>query len=169
MNVKKIFQTFENICSHKYFMVSFLPISIIFLLFYSYTTSPLFMHEGMDSAVFKTMGLAILQGKVPYLDIFDHKGPVLYFINALGQYLIPGRLGIFCLQAIGLFIVLICFFKTANLFIGKFTSFVSVLITLLVYGGVIQEGNQCEEWMMIFFSVSLYYILKFFTIGGQTI
>ena len=162
-DMKEFYQALDRISSNKYFVLLFLPIAIIFLLLYSYTTSPLFIHEGMDSAVFKTMGLAILQGKIPYVDIFDHKGPILYFINALGQFLIPGRLGIFCLQVIGLSIVLIFLFKTANLFIGKFASFISVLITLFVYGGVIQEGNQCEEWMMIFFSISLYYVLKYFT------
>lgn len=161
--MKEFYQALERICSNKYFVLLFLPIAIIFLLLYSYTTSPLFIHEGMDSAVFKTMGLAILQGKIPYVDIFDHKGPILYFINALGQFLIPGRLGIFCLQVVGLSTVLIFLFKTANLFVSKFTSFISVLITLFVYGGVIQEGNQCEEWMMIFFSISLYYVLKYFT------
>lgn len=161
--MKEFYQALERICSNKYFVLLFLPIAIIFLLLYSYTTSPLFIHEGMDSAVFKTMGFAILQGKIPYVDIFDHKGPILYFINALGQFLIPGRLGIFCLQVVGLSTVLIFLFKTANLFVSKFTSFISVLITLFVYGGVIQEGNQCEEWMMIFFSISLYYVLKYFT------
>lgn len=161
--MKELYQALERICSNRCFVLLFLPIAIVFILLYSYTTSPLFIHEGMDSAVFKTMGLAILQGKIPYVDIFDHKGPILYFINAFGQFLISGRLGIFCLQIIGLFIVLFFLFKTANLFVGKFISFVSVLITLFVYGGVIQEGNQCEEWMMIFFSISLYYILKYFT------
>lgn len=161
--MKDLYQALEELCGNKYFVLLFLPISICFLLFYSYTTSPLFIHEGMDSAVFKTMGLAILQGKIPYVDIFDHKGPVLYFINALGQFLIPGRLGIFLLQIIGLFTTLIYLFKTANLFVSKLISFLSVLITLFVYGGVISEGNQCEEWMMIFFAISLYYSLNYFT------
>lgn len=161
--MKELYKTLENICGNKYFILLFLPITVAFLLLYSYTTSPLFIHEGMDSAVFKTMGLAILRGKIPYVDIFDHKGPILYFINAFGQFLIPGRLGIFILQIIGLFTALIYWFKTANIFVSKFVSFLSVLITLFVYGGVIQEGNQCEEWMLIFFTISLYYILKFFT------
>ena len=45
--------------------------------------SPFTIYEGCDSCVFKQMGLAILSGKTPYLDLFDHKGPVIYFINAL--------------------------------------------------------------------------------------
>lgn len=159
--MKDIYQKIEKICGNKYFILLFLPISILFLLLYSYTTSPLYIHEGMDSAVFKTMGLAILKGKIPYVDIFDHKGPILYFINAFGQWLIPGRLGIFILQVIGLFTTLIFLFKIANLFTGRFISFLSILLTLFVYGGFIQEGNQCEEWMLPFFTLALYIALRY--------
>ena len=36
-----------------------------------------------DNAVFYLMGRARLQGKVLYRDMFDHKTPYVYFINAL--------------------------------------------------------------------------------------
>lgn len=159
--MKKVFFTLDCFCGRRWFPLLFIPIAVCFLLLYSFTTSPLFLNDGMDSAVFKTMGLAILKGKVPYVDIFDHKGPVLYFINALGQWLVPGRTGIFLLQVIGLSVALLYLFKTANLFINRGMSFVAVLVTLFIYGGVIQEGNQCEEWMMYFFSIALYYALSY--------
>lgn len=149
----------DRFCENRWFPLLFIPIATCFLLLYSFTTSPLFLNDGMDSAVFKTMGLAILKGKIPYVDIFDHKGPILYFINALGQWLITGRMGIFLLQVIGLSITLFYWFKTARLFVNDALSFFSLLLTLFVFGGVIQEGNQCEEWMMYVFSIALYYAL----------
>ena len=69
----------------------------LFLLFFSQTLSPLYTIEACDSSVFKLMGQAMLHGKVPYTDLFDHKGPVLYAIEAFGQWVIPGRNGLFFL------------------------------------------------------------------------
>ena len=63
--MKKFYQALERICSNKYFVLLFLPISVGFLLLYSYSTSPVYRNDAVDSAVFKTMGLAILQGKIP--------------------------------------------------------------------------------------------------------
>lgn len=160
--MKKVFQTIESICSNKWFPIIFLLFACCFLLLMSYTTSPLYVNDSVDSSVFKSMGLAILQGKVPYLDIFDHKGPVIYFIDAFGQWIIPGRCGIFCLQIIGLTVALLYLFKTAKLFLNSTLSFVSVIIALFMYAAVIAEGNKCEEWMMIFFSISIYYSLSYF-------
>jgi hypothetical protein len=37
-----------------------------------------------DSSVFLTIAQGMLRGKTPYLDFFDHKGPLIYFINAAG-------------------------------------------------------------------------------------
>ncbi|MGN0037173.1 MAG: hypothetical protein ACI36X_08200 [Bacteroidaceae bacterium] len=143
----------------------FLFTSVLFLSFYSFSTSPLFYNEGMDSAVFKTMGLAILHGKVPYVDVFDHKGPVLYFINALGQWLIPGRGGIFALQVVGMTVMLGCWFRMAKLFVRPVQALLAILCALFLYGGLIQEGNQCEEWMMIFFSISLSVVISHYKVS----
>jgi len=97
-----------NIFSYKrYCFIYLIFISTLFLLFYSYTTSPLYLNEGMDSTIYKTMGLGILEGKIPYRDLFDHKGPVVFYINALGQLIMSGRQGIFLLQIISLSISLI--------------------------------------------------------------
>lgn len=159
--MKELYHKFERICDNCWFPVIFIPIAICFLLLYSFTTSPLFLNDGMDSAVFKTMGLAILKGKIPYMDIFDHKGPILYFINAIGQWFIHGRLGIFVLQVLGLSVALVYLNKMAKLFVNNVLSFLSVLVVLIIYGCVIQEGNQCEEWMMYFFTIALYYVFYY--------
>ena len=55
----------------------------LFLLIFSWSTSPLYQTYGGDSPFFQIIGLGITQGKVPYVDLFDHKGPVPFFMNAL--------------------------------------------------------------------------------------
>ena len=43
-------------------------------------------YEGMDTYVFAYIGESMHDGQIPYKDIFDHKGPFLYFINYLGTF-----------------------------------------------------------------------------------
>ncbi len=44
------------------------------------------------------VGRGIVEGRTPYVDFYDLKGPYLFFINALGQLLHRGRLGIFLIE-----------------------------------------------------------------------
>jgi hypothetical protein len=151
----------NDICETKWFPLLFIPIATAFLLVFSKTTSPISISEGCDSAVFKSMGQAIWEGKVIYRDIFDNKGPVLYIINALG-WGIAGRTGIFLLQIIGFSVFLSLMFKTARLFTRGLWSFVSVIIALFIYTSFIFEGNQCEEWMIYAFAPAIYLSMRWY-------
>lgn len=42
---------------------------------------------GRDQGVFLYVGQRILRGELPYRDVWDHKGPLIYYINALGLLL----------------------------------------------------------------------------------
>jgi hypothetical protein len=42
-----------------------------------------------DKEIFKYAGLAIYKGSVPYRDFFDHKPPLIYFLNASNWYFSP--------------------------------------------------------------------------------
>lgn len=158
--MKKVLKIINFLLENKYFPLTMIIIAVLFVTFYSFTTSPLYVIEGMDSGVFKSMGLAITQGKIPYVDYFDHKGPVLYFINALGQWILQGRWGIFLLQLIALSISFIYLFKTARLFLNGWQSCLLFCIVLIFLGGIYQEGNQCEEWILAIVSPCLFYIMS---------
>ncbi len=166
-NKSSIFDVTERIAGNRWFPLIFLPVAFLFVLFYSYTTSPLFVNEGYDSCVFKSMGLAILQGKTPYADLFDHKGPVLYFLNAFGQLLIPGRTGVFCLQVVWMFLTLLFLFKSARMFLRSDLSFAAVLLSLVLLAGTYSEGNQCEEWEMLPASAGFFFALKYLFDQGR--
>ena len=75
-----------------------LLLSAAFLLICS-KSSPLYpMNDWVDVHCFLTLGNGMLHGKVPYVDLYEQKGPVLYFIYAIvalfnqksfwGQYLL---------------------------------------------------------------------------------
>ena len=75
----------------------------LFVFLFSCTTSPLYEHHPFwfygDSGVFQEIGVCLLQGGTPYVDLFDHKGPVLWFIQALGKW-INSQWGILLLQSL---------------------------------------------------------------------
>ena len=90
---------------------------IAFLLLLSASTSPLYkdLCDG-DSSIFIFFGKAITLGKDAYRDYFDHKGPILFYINALGYFLTKSKVGVFILQCISLSISSIFMYKTARFF-----------------------------------------------------
>ena len=58
---------------------------------------------GRDAGVFLYIGNQIAEGDIPYRDVWDHKGPLIYYINAVGVALTPGfETGVWLLEAIAL-------------------------------------------------------------------
>lgn len=150
----------------RFFPLVFLPLAFVLLLIYSYSTSPLYISEGGDSLIFKTIGLGIVQGKLPYVDLFDHKGPLIFYIDALGISL-GGTAGIFMLQVLSMWASLFLIWKTVSLFTDRKTSFWLTVLTLIPLADFIVEGNQCEEWMLPFISLSLYLAFSWLTGGDR--
>lgn len=140
----------------------YLFMSILYLLIFSYSSSPLYDTYGGDSSIFMLIGKGILDGKVPYLDLFDHKGPLLFFIQALGQSIISDRLGIFIFQIINLTLCLIILHKISNLFISNKKSFITSVSFFIILIMTMRNCNISEEYSLIFILSSLYLSLKYY-------
>ena len=150
----------DKICENKFFPLSFLIISFLIVLFYSETTSPIYGIEFGDSAVFKMMGHVLLNGGIPYVDYFDHKGPYLYLINAIGEFISP-NFGLFILQILWLTISLILWFKIARLFVSPAIAFVVLLLSVFCFLDYYEYGNLTEEWSLLPSSLTLYLSLSY--------
>lgn len=139
-------------------------LAYLFVLLCSTTTSPLYLSNPYwyigDSGIFQEMGLVIAHGGVPYVDVFDHKGPVLFFIQSLGL-LINECWGIFVLQGISLSVTLWIWYKMISLFQKNiWIKFGILFIALLFLFGYCERGNLCEEWSLPYISISIYQFLK---------
>lgn len=141
-------------------MKKLFPIAFLFTLIYSWATSPLYLGDGLDSSIFKTIGLGMAQGKMPYTDLFDHKGGVLFLIQYLGCLVSPGRWGLFTVQVIFLSASLFFMFRTACLFLDEKKGFLATLAGLFLYMLFMESGNQCESYALPFTAASLYLALK---------
>lgn len=136
--------------------------SFIFLLLYSTSTSPLYSTYGGDSAVFTMFGRMFNSGKIPYLDFFDHKGPMVIFIQAFAQkiYSSDSRLSTFILQIINISIIQILLYKTSRLLLNSTNSIVVCLIFLIFFRYTIEGGNLTEEYSLLFISITFYINVK---------
>lgn len=72
-------------------------IAVIALYFVVDYTSPLYppTYALQDAAIFRLVGKVWAQGGVPYADIWDHKGPLIFFVNMLGAALGDPIQGVF--------------------------------------------------------------------------
>lgn len=138
------------------YLILFFCIAFLSQLILAISVSPLSYFEGYDSCVFKQMGLAILQDKELYKDLFDHKGPILYLINALGTSMNIGRWGLFLLITFNLTSVLYLWYMTAKNFVNGWKSLLPVFLTLVAYLSVMEEANQTEDWSLIPISYAVY-------------
>lgn len=114
-----------------------------------------------DSSVFKYVARVILAGGMPYLDAFDHKGPLTYLINVLGIRIAEWR-GIWLLEWVGLFVTFYFIYKTVRIYTGRGLSLLLLLISTCPLFSYFQGGNLTEEYAMPFIAVSLYIYADYF-------
>ncbi len=106
-----------------------------------------------DSGVFLYIGQGVLEGKIPYLDFWDHKGPLIYYINALGLFLFKESYwGVWLMELFFLtisaklgFSLMRDRFNTSFAFVGT-ASWVLALgkVFTIQFGG----GNHVEEYAL---------------------
>src|SRR5678809_253 len=74
-----------------------------------------------DSGVFLYVGWRLLSGDIPYREVWDHKPPLIYFVDALGLTLTPHSLwGVWFLQFIFIFFTLFFIYKLLDQNFGIF-------------------------------------------------
>lgn len=137
-------------------------LSFLFLLIQSHYTSPLFRILGGDSNIFASMGHYLLSGQTPYVDYFDHKGPMLIFFEAFGQYLFSDLFtGNFILEILFLAVTLILMYRIGRYYLSVGNSFLIIFLTLLYFAFTIEGGRMCEQYCLPFIMLPVYYTVKF--------
>ena len=138
---------------------------ILGMILTSCSTSFLYpFYYGQDSALFSLLGKAIVSGKTIYKDLFDHKGPILFFIQAFG-WLLGGRGGIFLLQIIFGTVNIIFLFeiwketRTENH--SLLNLFVIFIIGYAEYFNTLAYGNLSEEYSLPFITGCIYLFIKY--------
>lgn len=141
----------------------FLVFVVLFMLLLSASTSPLYKDfcDG-DSSIFMLIGKGINSGKELYKDYFDHKGPLLFYLNALGLKLTGTKSGVFIIQCIFLWVTSIFMYKTARIFTKTTRAVICTLISVAAFGATISDGNFSEDYCMLFCMIPIYLSVRYF-------
>lgn len=159
----------KSILSEKSILILLLLFSIIFVFFNS-KNSPLYLfNEWGDVNIYFSVGKGMMNGFVPYRDLFDHKGPFIFFIYGLA-YLISNAsfTGVFVLQFVALFINLFFAYKLAKLYLNNLFSFITAIIYALLLFTKNYYGGSAEEFISVFVTISFYYFILYFRYNQQT-
>lgn len=122
------------------------------------------MLPNRDSGVFLYVGQQILDGSIPYRDIWDHKGPTVYYINALGLLIAQGsQWGVFFLELLSLFIAALLGYKVMSRAFGRAPAVcASILWIFSIFYLNIDgyEGNFTEEYALPLSFATIYIFLQ---------
>lgn len=151
---------------HKIYISTFLFfLAIFFVLTNSDSTSPWINARWcLDSGIFQYMGYIVTQGKIPYTDFFDHKGLVLYFINALG-ILISKQWGVLFLQIVNMTLLLGVWYYGLITIKNKIIRLSIIPISLICLYPYYSYGNLTEEWSLLFISYPIMRYIRNVEIG----
>lgn len=114
-----------------------------------------------DQAIYQYIGHLITEGKMPYVDAFDHKGPLLYLIYALGC-LINMKWGPWIINCAVMACILMISYCIAHRFVDRVWS---VIICFILYSGFSSldfRGGTPEFFAALFTAISLYYLIDYY-------
>src|ERR1044071_9246058 len=95
-----------------------------------------------DSGVFLYVGWRLLNGDIPYRDVWDHKPPLIYFVDALGIALTPGSLwGIWILQLFFIFFTLLFVYKLLDQEFGVYAALAGCITLSSGLLTILEKGN----------------------------
>jgi 4-amino-4-deoxy-L-arabinose transferase-like glycosyltransferase len=104
-----------------------------------------------DSGVFLYVGWRFLNGEIPYRDVWDHKPPLIYFVDALGLSLTPDSLwGVWILRFIFIFFTLFITYKLLDREFGLFSALAGTFVFSSGLLTILEKGNVTEEYALVF-------------------
>lgn len=155
---------FGQIISKRKDLFFLLGLSTILMTFGSMTSILFPIHVGVDQNCFFTIGKSVLDGDVLYRDIYDQKGPLLFFIHTLAALISRENFyGVYVLQIINFAVILNYVGKISDLFLdSQYNRLVTsitglVIVTAFCYS----RGDNAEEFCMPFLVIALYHMLTY--------
>ena len=156
---------------HRILLYAFL-LSALLLTFCSQASFVFPCHGRVDQNCFLTVGKGIVEGLVPYRDLFEQKGPLLYFLHALAWLITPDSFtGVYLLEIVFLTVALLYVHKISNLYLPARASILILPATalLITTSNCFLRGDNAEEFCIPLLLASLYSILRFYhTVSGTS-
>ena len=170
--LKRIFKNKYFILYIALFLISFAVITITSECSFLYPTN-----AWVDSQCYLTVAKAMSQGKVLYKDIYEQKGPYLYFLHLLCYNLTPNSfLAVYFVEVLFAFAslcIIVQFLKLYNIVSVKKQIIICLFYALTVYFSIsFAQGDSVEEFVNPLLLASVYFafknkhkVLNYFLIG----
>lgn len=116
------------------------------------------LYYGTDESVFYAVSANWLEGLLPYRDLFDHKGPILYIFYVLGLLLHPGKVGVFVLLSVSYGASLYYLYRMARLFVERYAALLVIIGYICV--SLLALTGTGEQVCLPFIAAPLYYLMR---------
>lgn len=147
----------------KFYILTYITFIVCVALLICSQCSPFYpMNTWVDVNCYMTIGLGILDGKMPYLDLYDHKGPILYYLHAFAIWLSSkDYLGVFFLELVSGVVFFYYAYKILLLYkLDKAMALLPILVIVVYCSKAFGAGDSAEELCFGFMEAVLYFNLK---------
>ena len=128
-------------------------------------SSPLYpLNDWVDCNIYFTIGKGLMNGRVPYLDLYDQKGPFVYLLYGLAALLSPDSfLGVYVLEALSFGAFLYLAYRTVALYCDRYAALTLPLLGALILSAMsVSHGGSLEEFCLPVFAYGLYSALAYY-------
>lgn len=152
---------------NKLFLIFFCIILATILIAVNSMNSFLYkFNQSTDVHCFVTTARCMLRGDVLYKDVYEHKGPILYFLYVIGLLISPHNfVGIAFVETIFYAVYIFFMYKITELFVdNKSVRYILTLLAALISccDTSFDGGGQCEELTLPFLCITIYIVLRYF-------
>lgn len=127
-----------------------IPVFACIVLFIASKNSPLYLdNDWVDVNIFFTIGRGWAHGMLPYRDLFDQKGPILYAIYALAGSLSGQWWSVFIFEWLSFTCTLFLIYRIGRRYLKQQLSLIFVFFgaVILVASPFFTTGGSAEEFM----------------------
>lgn len=103
-----------------------------------------------DSGIFLYTGWRVTQGALPYRDVWDHKAPLIYVIDAVGLAVSGSRWGVWGVEVVSLWIAALLAFRVFQRTFGTLTAVYASVAWLVNAFLTMDGGNYTTEYALPF-------------------
>jgi hypothetical protein len=134
----------------------------VFVLLQSPLSPGSIQYPDAESSLYLYTSLQLFDENMPYRDVFDFHGPLIFLIDALGLF-IGGSSGVWLVEVHVLAATLLLVFFMLRRNTDSITALLVCLVLVMLVGYSLQGGNRIEEYTLLFQAVALVGFVDYLT------
>jgi len=141
-----------------------LLISTVFFFLFGFNSPIYTFNSDIDYNWFMTMGHGLVAGKIPYRDLFEQKGPIIYFVTAFCCLFPNPNIAMLILEILSMSLFFFFTYYIANKRLNTFYSLIAVTImavAIFTSWCRIRSGATVEEFTLPIYAYFLLCWLEF--------